>query len=284
MLSIGVAATLAFVGGPIGSRLAMASTASGSLPLAVPIISAPSPAALLHETSRRLMESAVALRLQAVLPATGVPADDVMLALVSPEAFWLLREWRMQAFGAQESMKTVLESTQQQIHTMLGPRATVAVRSKGLWSTFHKATVRQKQVHDVLAVRVVVRGSEEADVYDALDAIRQTYPSVGEARYKDYVARPKANGYQGLHDTLRLPNGQLFEIQVRNERMHAHAMWGSASHRRYKQGPVWLSHQMLSGMASGLGAASKEGVVQPLRWPLQPHTALRLATHAVPSY
>ena len=43
MLSIGVAATLAFVGGPIGSRLAMASTASGSLPLAVPIISVRTP-------------------------------------------------------------------------------------------------------------------------------------------------------------------------------------------------------------------------------------------------
>jgi len=211
-----------------------------------------------------------------------------MLALVSPEAFWLLREWRIKTFGAQEAMRRVLHGTREQIHAMgrehsVLRHASVAVRSKGLWSTFHKATVRGKKVHDVYAVRVVVRGSDEADVYHALAAIRETYPSVGDGRFKDYVRFPKPNGYQGLHDTLLLPNGQVFEIQVRTERMHDHATWGSASHRRYKQGPVALSQQLLSGMASGMAAAVPSGrggasVVTPLRWPLQPHTALTLAT------
>ena len=70
------------------------------------------PSLLLHETSRRLKSSAVALRLKhSMLQLQNIPADDIMLALVSPEAYWLLREWRMQAFGAQEDMKACLEST-----------------------------------------------------------------------------------------------------------------------------------------------------------------------------
>lgn len=249
------------------------------------------PSLLLHETSRRLKSSAVALRLKhSMLQLQNIPADDIMLALVSPEAYWLLREWRMQAFGAQEAMKACLESTKQQIRAMGNEHpvlrhAAVAVRSKGLWSTFHKATVRQKTVHDVLAVRVVVRGEDAADVYEALAAIRHLYPSVGEGRFKDYVRRPKPNGYQGLHDTLRLPNGQLFEIQVRTERMHEHAMWGGAAHRKYKSGPMWLSQRMLSGVASGVAAAvpGARGQVTQLRWPLHGQTALTLASRVAGS-
>ena len=235
----------------------------------------------LHETFRstsdwlgqRLKSSALASSMRRNLPL-GLPADDVMLALVSPEAFWLLHEWRKSAFGEQVAMRDVLDTTRADLRSLL-PSATVSVRNKGLWSTFHKATVRQKEVHDVLAVRVVVRGDDDYDVYDALQAIRTAYPSVAD-RLKDYVRFPKANGYQSLHDTLLLPTGQEFEIQIRTERMHAEAEVGTAAHRRYKQrGPVWLSQQMLSGLASGMAAADR-GVVTPVRWPLPANTALSL--------
>ena len=145
-----------------------------------------------------------------------------------------------------------------------GARATVSVRSKGLWSTFHKATVRQKAVHDVLAVRVVL--PEEADVYGALDEIRQLWPSV-PGRFKDYVARPKLNSYQGLHDTLVLPDGAVFEIQLRTESMHREAEFGDASHRKYKASPTEMAGRLLTGIADGRA-----------RWPMQPHAALDLAT------
>ena len=90
-------------------------------------------------------------------------------------------------------------------------------------------------------------------------------------RFKDYVSSPKANGYQGLHDTLLLPNGQAFEIQIRTHSMHSEAEVGTAAHRRYKQAPVMLSQRMLSSMAGGRAA-------KPLSWPLRPETALALAT------
>jgi len=225
----------------------------------------------LEETTAMLKRNAAVWYLQRALPQA--PADDVMLALVSPEAFWLLREWRRSAYGEQEAMRRVLDSTRQRIHAMGQEHAalrgaTVSVRSKSLWSTFHKATVRNKQVHDVLAVRVVVKGDDDA-CFAALEAIRAIFPSDG-TRFKDYVSSPKPNGYQGLHDTLVLPNGQAFEIQIRTHTMHSEAEVGTAAHRRYKQAPVMLSQRMLSSMA---GAAAK-----PQSWPLRAETALALAS------
>jgi len=193
--------------------------------------------------------------------------EDLILALVSPEAFWLLREWRREAFGWKESLRRVLEGTQRDLlamgHAPGSPLrgATVSVRSKGLWSTFHKSNVRAKEVHDVLAVRVVLKG-DEARAYAALEEIRAQWPSV-PGRFKDYVARPKANGYQGLHDTLILPGGRPFEIQIRTTAMHREAEFGMAAHRKYKGAVSQLSEKMLAGIADGRG-----------KWPMQPQLAL----------
>ena len=204
----------------------------------------------MHDAAIRLGGAAVRWGLQ-----RSMQADDIMLALISPQAYWLLREWRTEAFGVQEAMRCSLANARQQILRMsTAHRALrgveVSVRHKGLWSTFHKATVRRKHVHDVLAVRVVLRGDDPDDCYDALRALRERWSSVGDARFKDYVRFPKANGYQGLHDTLRLPCGRQFEVQIRTAAMHAHAEFGPASHRHYK-GP---DHQLclLKGLTDGI--------------------------------
>lgn len=202
-----------------------------------------------------------------------MPADDVMLALASPEAFWLLREWRMQAFGAQYALKDTLDGTRRQIHTLAAEghdvlwSSDVSVRPKGLWSTFHKAVVRGKHVSDVLAVRVVLHGSHGEDAcYEALEAMRTRWPSVA-GRFKDYVRFPKPNGYSGLHDTLLLPSGQPFELQIRTEEQHMLAEFGSAAHKRYKGVPTSLFAVMLAGIASGLPtkSSSSSSSSSPLR-------------------
>ena len=188
----------------------------------------PPPAQIPNPLQAQFTDAAARLRGVAVawagsLAGTVIPAEDLMLALVSPEAFWLLREWRRSAFGELELLRDILDGTKQQISArskVAGSPlkgATVTVRSKGLWSTFHKADVRRKSVHDALAVRVVLR--DDADLYAALEEIRSLYPSMA-GRFKDYVLFPKANGYTALHDTLLLPCGRLFEIQLRTATMH----------------------------------------------------------------
>jgi len=201
-------------------------------------------------------------------------ADDVMLAMASPEAYWLLREWRSQAFGDQEAMRGMLRAARRDLlqvarsdEALRG--ASVTVRTKGLFSTFHKAVVRRQQVHDVLALRVVLRrGADEQACFDAHHALRRVWGSLG-GRHKDYVSAPKANGYQALHDTMVLPSGHEFELQLRTAEMHKKAEWGTAAHRTYKGALARLPLAVLSGVA-GASAAGP-------RWPLQPETALGYA-------
>lgn len=240
--------------------------ALGVVPFGGAQLEAPAP---LQDAARVLASKTTAWTRSLARPV--LPFEDLMLALVSPEAFWLLREWRRQAFGQQEAMRAALDGARQQIRAMAATTgsdlrgAAVSVRSKGLWSTFHKACVRQKAVHDVLAVRVVLSG-QDPDVYAALDCMRERWPAVA-GRFKDYVARPKANGYQGLHDTLLLPCGRPFEVQVRTQAMHREAEFGQAAHRGYKGAVSQLSEKMITGIADGCAS-----------WPLQAQTALAVAT------
>lgn len=188
----------------------------------------------------------------------------------------MVRQWRSQAFGDQEAMRGMLRGARQHLlrvartdATLRG--ATVTVRTKGLFSTFHKAVVRRQQVHDVLALRVVLRPRlGEQACFDAHAALRRVWGSVG-GRHKDYVSAPKANGYQALHDTMRLPSGHEFEVQIRTDEMHREAEYGAAAHRRYKGALARLPLAVLTGVAD----ASSSMVA---RWPMQPEAALGLAT------
>lgn len=258
---------------------------AGSYMSASPLLARTSPAAALaavpfspqlevnplQDAANRLRGAAITWAATRFAGGAGlIPAEDLMLALVSPEAYWLLREWRRQTFGQQEAARESLDGARREITALSRAPgsplrgASVSVRTKGLWSSFHKATVREKAVHDVLAVRVVLPDS--ADVYSALDELRALWPSA-PARFKDYVAVPKPNSYRGLHDTLRLPDGRPFEIQIRTESMHREAEFGHASHRKYKASPSELAGKMLTGIADGRA-----------RWPMQPQTAIHIAT------
>jgi len=268
LAAAGGRAASAFHVSPLLPRGPSAAAALAVVPFAPTPLEAPAP---LQGAARQLASKTTAWARSLARP--GMPAEDLMLMLASPEAFWLLREWRRQAFGQLEATRAALHAARREIRAIAATPgsslrgANVAVRSKGLWSTFHKACVRDKAVHDVLAVRVVLRGdAEDTDVYAALDAMRAEWPAVAD-RFKDYVARPKLNGYQGLHDTLLLPCGRPFEVQVRSEAMHREAEFGKAAHRKYKGAVSQLSRSMLTGIAKGC-----------VRWPLEGQQALALAS------
>lgn len=195
-------------------------------------------------------------------------ADDAMLAMVSPGAYWLLRDWRRRTFGTLPFTRRALEGAKREVHRLGREHsvlrgATVSVRTKGLWSTFCKAVVRQRPVYDVLAVRVVLRKGLDADAcFEAHAALRSLWSSQPK-RFKDHVSSPKKNGYQALHDTMVLPSSHRFEVQIRTDAMHRIAEYGSAAHRRYKGALATLPLAVLSGVA--------------VPWPVQPHAALSLA-------
>lgn len=110
-------------------------------------------------------------------------------------------------------------------------------REKHLYSLYKK--MRDKdlplfEVMDVYAMRIVAE--QEDTCYRILGIVHQLYKPV-YGRFKDYIAVPKANGYQSLHTTVLANNGIPVEIQIRTENMDKMAENGIAAHWLYKSFP-----------------------------------------------
>jgi GTP diphosphokinase / guanosine-3',5'-bis(diphosphate) 3'-diphosphatase len=120
--------------------------------------------------------------------------------------------------------------------TKSGLVAVVTGREKTIFSVYKK--MREKhytfsQVFDIYGVRVLV--PDKTTCYAALGVLHELYKPI-PGKFKDYVAIPKANGYQSLHTTLFGPFGTPLEVQIRTHDMHRIAEAGVAAHWLYKTG------------------------------------------------
>src|SRR6185437_15887346 len=100
-----------------------------------------------------------------------------------------------------------------------------------IWSKMRQTRRSFAQLMDVYGFRVVV--DSVAHAYQALGSVHALYKPV-EGRFKDFIAIPKANGYQSLHTVLFGPFGAPIEIQIRTQDMDAVAERGIAAHWLYK--------------------------------------------------
>ncbi len=159
-------------------------------------------------------------------------------------SFELLSPWRHAALSkavqrARGTRRDIVERVQTDVEkafTQQKLKVQVSGREKTIYSIYRK--MREKhagfaQVNDIFGFRIVV--PTLTDCYIALGVLHQLYKPV-PGRFKDYIAIPKANGYQSLHTTLVSPLGTAVEFQVRTEAMHAVAEKGIAAHWLYKAG------------------------------------------------
>jgi GTP pyrophosphokinase/guanosine-3',5'-bis(diphosphate) 3'-pyrophosphohydrolase len=157
-------------------------------------------------------------------------------------SFAQLHPWRHGALSkalarARGTRRDVVERVQAELDKAFSSarlKVRIFGREKTVYSIFRKMREKHQpfsSVNDLFGFRIVV--PQISDCYVALGVLHQLYKPV-PGRFKDYIAIPKANGYQSLHTTLVSPLGTPVEFQIRTEPMHAVAESGIAAHWMYK--------------------------------------------------
>ena len=164
--------------------------------------------------------------------------EDLAFRFSEPEKYKnvarLLDEKRIERESSMAAFRTQLEQALER----QGVNAEVQGRPKhiySIWKKMHGKALEFSQVLDVRAVRVIVTNVPAC--YAVLSLVHERYlPVVGQ--FDDYIARPKANGYQSLHTVVHDDDGRAVEVQIRTRAMHDHAEHGVAAHWAYKEAGV----------------------------------------------
>ena len=162
--------------------------------------------------------------------------EDLGFAALHPLRYRVIERHLKRVRTSQKAGLTKIESMIRATLEREGITAEVSARQKHLYSVYRK--MRQKrlplaEVLDVYGVRIVVDKVDTS--YRVLGVVHGLYKPV-PGKFKDYIAIPKANGYQSLHTALFGPGGVPLEVQVRTADMDEIAESGIASHWLYKTG------------------------------------------------
>ena len=167
--------------------------------------------------------------------------EDLSFQYLYPMRFRAISKAIMAARGnRKEVVSKILLAIQEQLATF-GVKADVSGREKHLYSVYKKMsgkTTTFSQIYDIYGFRVVVQ--DLSTCYLALGALHGLYKPI-PSKFKDYIAIPKANGYQSLHTTLFGPFGTPIEVQIRSIEMHSIADAGVAAHWLYKASDAQLT-------------------------------------------
>ncbi len=165
----------------------------------------------------------------------SVELEELGFATLYPLRYRILNDAVREARGNRKKILTLIEKT---LHDGLSKSNlnsfAINGREKHLYSIYKK--MRNKhipltEIMDVYAFRIIV---DDVDAcYRALGVVHGLFKPVPE-RFKDYIAIPKANGYQSLHTTLFGPYGLPIEVQIRTSEMDRMATGGIAAHWLYK--------------------------------------------------
>lgn len=106
-----------------------------------------------------------------------------------------------------------------------------------IWNKMQKKHVAFEDIYDILAVRIIFTPRDGEDennecfkIYNAITKIYNAHPD----RLRDWLNKPRANGYRALHATFMSKRGEWIEVQIRSERMNEVAEQGIAAHWKYK--------------------------------------------------
>ena len=164
--------------------------------------------------------------------------EDLAFRFLQPADYKRVAGWLDQTRSARESAIDEFRTLLAADLRAQGVEAEVQGRPKHLFSIWKKMQGKHldfAQVLDLRALRVIV--PDVAACYAVLARVHERWPAVA-GEFDDYIAKPKANGYQSLHTVVRTQGEQPVEIQIRSRAMHEHAEFGVAAHWAYKEAGI----------------------------------------------
>ncbi|RUR30185.1 RelA/SpoT family protein [Vreelandella andesensis] len=174
-----------------------------------------------------------------------VELEDLSFQALHPMRAERIKRAVASARGNRRSAMREIQSSLQQSLDDEGLKGTVIGRQKHLLSIYKKMRDQRKpfaDIMDVFGFRIITE--DVASCYRILGVVHNLYKPV-PGRFKDYIAIPKANGYQSLHTTLFGRGGMPIEVQIRTREMEAMANNGIAAHWLYKAGQT--THPIAEG-------------------------------------
>ncbi|WP_414727866.1 RelA/SpoT family protein [Zhongshania aliphaticivorans] len=163
-----------------------------------------------------------------------VEFEDLGFMSMHPMRARRIRKAITTRFGDRKKTITTIKESIENCLTEEGHSANVIGREKHLFSIYSKMRNKRKslkEIMDLYAFRIVVDSVDSC--YRVLGCVHSLYKPV-PGQFKDYIAIPKANGYQSLHTVLFGIEGVPIEIQIRTHEMEEMANNGIAAHWLYK--------------------------------------------------
>ncbi|MCB5208367.1 RelA/SpoT family protein [Methylovorus mays] len=187
-----------------------------------------------RRTARETLEIYAPIANRLGLNAIYQELEDLSFKHLYPMRYSVISKAILAARGnRKEVVGKILDAIRERLGEM-HIEAEVTGREKHLYSIYRKMTgktVTFSQIYDIYGFRIIVK--DLSSCYLALGVLHGLYKPI-PGKFKDYIAIPKANGYQSLHTTLFGPFGTPIEVQIRSREMHNIADAGVAAHWLYK--------------------------------------------------
>lgn len=168
--------------------------------------------------------------------------EDLSLRYEHPDEYTDLKRKLQESEEGRQRIFTTFSAPIVSMLDDLGLKYSFKYRMKSIYSIWRKMKTKQiafEEIYDLFAARIVFHPESEKTektdcwrIYTAITSIYKLHPD----RIRDWISRPKSNGYEALHVTVMGPDGNWIEIQIRSERMNEIAEKGLAAHWKYKQG------------------------------------------------
>ncbi len=167
--------------------------------------------------------------------AFRIEFEDLGFATLYPMRYRILKKAASKALGSRHEIIELIDTEiRERLKKANIPIRSLSGREKHLYSIYkkmHEKHLSFSEVMDVYGFRVIVDKLDTC--YRVLGVLHNLYKPLTQ-RFKDYIAIPKANGYQTLHTVLFGPYGVPIEVQIRTEEMHKMAEYGISAHWLYK--------------------------------------------------